>query len=185
MITVLHGGGVSNDYGTPWILGCYIRNINSRDLKKIKFLSVGKKSFLGGMSKLLQLYRGGYGEMITVLHRGDRDMPKWLQYYMGGGSLRTPKSDYVICARPLIGVFLRRDALFIDTGKLTSENKAPPILSQILLRMYIGFPESQQQMLNWTLIPSTNSRHTSRFGRTPCAIQVIYFRQCWTLWKSI
>ena len=59
MITVLHGGGVSNDYGTPWILGCYIRNINSRDLKKIKFLSVGKKSFLGGMSKWLQLYRGG------------------------------------------------------------------------------------------------------------------------------
>ena len=73
--------------------------------------------------------------MITVLHRRE-------------GSLRTPKSDYVICARPLIGVFLRRDALFIDTGKLTSENKAPPILSQILLRMYIGFPESQQQMLN-------------------------------------
>ena len=44
MITVLHGGGVSNDYGTPWILGCYIRNIISRDLTtKIRFLSVGKK----------------------------------------------------------------------------------------------------------------------------------------------
>ena len=28
-------------------------------------------------------------------------MPKWLQYYIGGGSLGTPKSDYVICARPL------------------------------------------------------------------------------------
>ena len=28
-------------------------------------------------------------------------MPKWLQYYIGGeGSLGTPKSDYVICARP-------------------------------------------------------------------------------------
>ena len=37
--------------------------------------------------------------MITVLHRGG--MPKWLQYYIGGGSLGTPKSDYVICARPL------------------------------------------------------------------------------------
>ena len=30
-------------------------------------------------------------------------VPTWLQYYIGGeGSLRTPKSDYVICARPLI-----------------------------------------------------------------------------------
>ena len=28
-------------------------------------------------------------------------MSKWLQYYIGGeGSLGTPKSDYVICARP-------------------------------------------------------------------------------------
>ena len=42
----------------------------------------------------------------------------------------------------------QRDVLFIGTGKLTSEYKAPPILSQILLRMYIGFPESQHQMLN-------------------------------------
>ena len=30
-------------------------------------------------------------------------MPKWLQYYIGGGGLfGTPKSDYVICARPLM-----------------------------------------------------------------------------------
>ena len=29
---------------------------------------------------------GGYAQMITILH--------------GGGSLETPKSDYVICARP-------------------------------------------------------------------------------------
>ena len=28
-------------------------------------------------------------------------MPKWLQYYMGGGSLGTPKSDYVIYVRLL------------------------------------------------------------------------------------
>ena len=34
------------------------------------------------------LHRGGYAQMITILH--------------GGGSLGTPKSDYVICARPLI-----------------------------------------------------------------------------------
>ena len=33
------------------------------------------------------LHRGGYAQMITILH--------------GGGSLGTPKSDYVICARPL------------------------------------------------------------------------------------
>ena len=39
--------------------------------------------------------------MITVLHRGG--MPKWLQYYIGGGSLGSPKSDFVICARPLGG----------------------------------------------------------------------------------
>ena len=30
--------------------------------------------------------------MITILHRD------------GGGSLRTPKSDYVICARPLSSI---------------------------------------------------------------------------------
>ena len=36
------------------------------------------------------LHRGGYAQMITILHRGGR------------GSLGTPKSDYVICARPLI-----------------------------------------------------------------------------------
>ena len=35
------------------------------------------------------LHRGGYAPMITILHRG-------------GGALGTPKSDYVICARPLI-----------------------------------------------------------------------------------
>ena len=35
------------------------------------------------------LHRGGYAQMITILHRGR------------GGSLGTPKSDYVICARPL------------------------------------------------------------------------------------
>ena len=34
------------------------------------------------------LHRGGYAQMITILPRG-------------GGSLGTPKSDYVICARPL------------------------------------------------------------------------------------
>ena len=34
------------------------------------------------------LHRGGYAQMITILHGG-------------GGSLGTPKIDYVICARPL------------------------------------------------------------------------------------
>ena len=72
MITVLHRGGLANDYSIPWILGCYIRNIISKDLTKKNILfSVGKKSFLGGMSKLLQLYIGG-------------GTAKWLQYYIGG-----------------------------------------------------------------------------------------------------
>ena len=35
------------------------------------------------------LQRGGYAQMIKILHRG------------GDGSLGTPKSDYGICARPL------------------------------------------------------------------------------------
>ena len=39
------------------------------------------------------LHRGGYAQMITILHRGE-------------GSLGTPKSDYVICARPLIIIAL-------------------------------------------------------------------------------
>ena len=48
MITVLHRGGVSNDYDTPWILGCYIRNIISRDLtKKSDFYQLVKNNFWG------------------------------------------------------------------------------------------------------------------------------------------
>ena len=47
------------------------------------------------------LHRGGYGQMITVLHRGgDAQMITIL--HRGGVSLGTPKSDYVICARPHI-----------------------------------------------------------------------------------
>ena len=55
---------------------------------------------MGGMSKLLQLYIGGYGEMITVLQRGGYAQMITI-LHRGGGSLGTPKSDYVICARPL------------------------------------------------------------------------------------
>ena len=36
--------------------------------------------------------------MITVLHRGGGGSSQ----KEGGGSLGTPKSDYVICARPLM-----------------------------------------------------------------------------------
>ena len=50
------------------------------------------------------LHRGGYAQMITILHRG-------------GGSLGTPKSDYVICARPLI----QKEASIIDAVR-TNEN---------------------------------------------------------------
>ena len=56
------------------------------------------------MSKLLQLYIGGYGEMITVLHRGG--YAQMITILHGGGSLGTPKSDYVICARPLASISL-------------------------------------------------------------------------------
>ena len=53
------------------------------------------------MSKLLQLYIGG-GTAKWLQYYIGGGMPKWLQYYIGGeGSLGTPKSDYVICARPL------------------------------------------------------------------------------------
>ena len=48
-------------------------------------------------------------------------MPKWLQYYIGGkGSLRTPKSDYAICARPLKAKKCYRKA------KKASHNRANP-----------------------------------------------------------
>ena len=43
------------------------------------------------------LHRGGYAQMITILHRGE-------------GSLGTPKSDYVICARPLTCTLARQIA---------------------------------------------------------------------------
>ena len=80
-----------------------MRNIISIDLTKNQIFSVRKNAFLEDMSKLLQLYiggvgqndysitwgGGGYAQMITILHGG-------------GGPLGTPKSDYVICARPPI-----------------------------------------------------------------------------------
>ena len=46
------------------------------------------------------LHRGGYGQMITVLHRGGYAQMITI-LHRGEGSLGTPKSDYVICARPL------------------------------------------------------------------------------------
>ena len=41
--------------------------------------------------------------MITVLHWGGNGRVRYAQMItiLHGGSLRTPKSDYVICARPL------------------------------------------------------------------------------------
>ena len=69
------------------------------------------------------LHRGGYAQMITILH--------------GGGSLRTPKSDYVICARPLIelNVFLKRfcklGSGFLSTGQCPpKDTEDTPICSQ-------------------------------------------------------
>ena len=44
MITVLHRGGLANDYGMPWYtLVYYIRNIISINLTKNHIFSVGKK----------------------------------------------------------------------------------------------------------------------------------------------
>ena len=48
MITVLiRRGGLANDYGIPWILGYYIRNIISKDLtkKKTYFFQLVKSHF--------------------------------------------------------------------------------------------------------------------------------------------
>ena len=46
-----------------------------------------------GKGKMITvLHGGGYAQMIIILHRGE-------------GSLGTPKSDYVICARPLYSIF--------------------------------------------------------------------------------
>ena len=91
MITVYH---------ESWVVTLGI--LFPKTWQKNIFFSVGKKSFLGGMSKWLQLYIGGVrpndnsvtrgrgdAQMITILHRGE-------------GSLGTPKSDYVICAQPLM-----------------------------------------------------------------------------------
>ena len=71
MITVLHKGW-SDKWLRYTILGYYMMNIISVDLKKNQIFSVGKNSFLEGMSKWLQLYMiGGDGEMITVLLGGE------------------------------------------------------------------------------------------------------------------
>ena len=64
-----------------------------------------------GTAKRLQYHMGGYAQMITILHRGE-------------GSLKTPKSDYEICARPLMkqktpcwALLLCRPLLFVVLGK--------------------------------------------------------------------
>ena len=43
--------------------------------------------------------------MITILHRGE-----------GGGSLGTPKSDYVICVRPLTSIGMA--IIMSNSGKM-------------------------------------------------------------------
>ena len=54
--------------------------------------------------------------MITVLHRGGV-CPNDYNITQGGGSLGTPKSDYVICARPLIeGSPLSRSIFVFQNG---------------------------------------------------------------------
>ena len=97
--------------------------------------------------------------MITILRRGG--MPKWLQYYIGGeGSLGTPKSDYVICARPLMGntilgnpirgIKIREERL----GQLERKSahlRVEPCSSSVpqrnMLHMQLGRPEQWQSYL--------------------------------------
>ena len=93
MITVLHWGDLANDYGVPWILGFYIKNIISIDLTtKIIFFPVVQKSFLGGMLKSLQYYIG----------RGvPRDPQKWLRN---------------MCTTPFMWHFFRRTGFDVLSG---------------------------------------------------------------------
>ena len=60
MITVLHRGGLANDYSIPRILGYSKRNIISIDLsKKSDFFHLVRSHFWGGISIWLYLYIGG------------------------------------------------------------------------------------------------------------------------------
>ena len=106
MVTVLHRGVLANDSSIPWILGYYIRNIISIDLTKKSFFSFGMSHYLrgGNVNIIISLHSGGAAKWLQYYI--GRGMPKWLQYYIGReGSLGTPKSDYVICARPLWQIF--------------------------------------------------------------------------------
>ena len=61
MITVLHRGGLANDSSIPRILGFYIKNIISIALtENSDFFSIGKKSFLGGVSMIISFVIGEY-----------------------------------------------------------------------------------------------------------------------------
>ena len=54
--------------------------------------------------------------MITVLHgAGDAEIIT-ISHGGGGGSLGTPKSDYVICARPLMSNHLEQALLQVDNA---------------------------------------------------------------------
>ena len=55
-----------------------------------------------GLSKFITILPGGGGlcKFIKILHGGG--LPDLLQYYKGGGSLRTPNLYYVIYGRPPI-----------------------------------------------------------------------------------
>ena len=86
------------------------------------------------MSKWLQLYIEG-------------GMPKWLQYYIGGG-LGTPKSDYVICARPLIFIWERGPflfALFPVVARTWLESRS------VFLAQKLGFCHTASNFVNGLL----------------------------------
>ena len=88
--------------------------------KKSNFYQLVKNHFWGVCQNDYNFTEGGYGEMITVLHRGG--YAQILQYYIGGeGSRGTPKNDYVICARPPKIDWVLVD--WIELGSLTRLTK--------------------------------------------------------------
>ena len=75
--------------------------------QKSDFYQLVKNNFWGVCQNYYNFTEGGYGKMITVLDKG-------------GGSLETPKSDYVICAQPLsevIGPLKNLKVFFFDDSE--------------------------------------------------------------------
>ena len=66
--------------------------------KKSDFYQLVKNNFWGACQNYYNFTQGGYGQTITVLYRGEYAQ---MITILHRGVSWTPKSDYVICARPL------------------------------------------------------------------------------------